>query len=155
LIDEPIKAIGKISHDLKAQLQVNNTFFKEMEKGTKQNLDILHKMANSKKIDPSVRVLASIIAVDETGTMAVYSSYMETLSAVTSFSLVMDYCVSTIANELREIENTTVTKTDKEKLAKLQKELGRLSKATKNMQPYVDQLREGIEKKNKWLNENR
>ena len=70
--------------------------------------------------------------------------------------------LSTIALAIAElsVENSKTpqlveTKENDEKTEKLEKEIARLKKVTNNWRPYIDTLKSGIEKSEKYLNENR
>jgi hypothetical protein len=66
-----------------------------------------------------------------------------------------EWAVSILDIMLKSQESAATSKSDKEIIAKLQTELGEIKKMAADNQQYIDAMKEGIERKQKWLNENR
>lgn len=143
--------------------QLWSEYSSQQERFTKNHADAIgmindfEKIRDNTKTDPAMRWVASTLAVAESRTMMIYSSYMGTFNALTRLSITIFQSLSTISNDLSKMKQQQATSdsdTNLEKIAKLEERLTILNKEFKKYSPTLRKFKRALDQTEKVLRDN-
>lgn len=145
-----------ISTELQQDVEDQWKWFKEQEKNANEKIERYGKIRDNKDTLPTVRLLAAYITENECSNMVMLATQIRITNTLSRLALHSEYSITVIQKELIELKQpSAITPDDREKIKLLEKSSEKLKREISKMRPYVKQLKEGIENKQKWLNENR
>jgi hypothetical protein len=154
-LDDALEQIAKLQKDIQDNYSRSTSFFDEMNKNESSREQIVKKIMNNEKLDPNIRVLASLLNCLNSGVMTFYCSFAETLAQLNMVTALTGYSLSIFNSELLDLKKQKTTLQDTEKLKVFEKKLEGLKKITKQWKPIIDDLKEGQERTKKYLCEKR
>lgn len=158
MLDESVKKISEISRELGKQYNTEHDFFKKLELGAKNNIENVGKLRDNKNLEPSTRILASILAVSEARTMVIYQAFSETLNTLTRLSLTIEQSVAAIGIELVQLKqqtSTSLTEANIEKVSEIETQIAKLNKEFSKYSPTLKKFKQALAHTEKVLRDNR
>jgi archaellum component FlaC len=155
MLDEPLKKMAEISHDLKERYHDDREFYEKMGGNSEIALKIL---TDSENLDPNIKLLVSIAAYSEIRSKLVYSKYLLALNALSRLSLMTQFSIITIANELSQLkqqQSTPQIEANIEKISKIEEELAKLNKEFGRYSPTLKKFKQALVQTERTLRDNR
>jgi hypothetical protein len=155
MIEQLIQEYEKIQKDFIEAYSDDSKFYKERKTNADNTILQLEQIRDNNSNTPLMKYIAGYLAANEISIMHIYSSMQ--LHAVYSIMLNndIDAVLKTLDSVLEQMSKSPTQHLDETTVSKIQKDLADLQKVNANNQEYIDMLKIGMEKKNKWLNENR
>jgi hypothetical protein len=154
---EVLQELNRIVDELGKKTQTVNEYLSKEEISVGEHIKTLEEIRTNNAADPNIRMLAAIAVVSEHSNKIQVINQTITLNYLTQLSITVKILANNINSELLQLKQIAPLKTadeDKKEIVNLKEQLVEIQKSTNEMQPYVEMLRIGIEKKNKWLKDN-
>ena len=150
LIEEHQKLLKKVEDNSKEEQE----FYNNGKANAEKRIDFLRQMRDNDNQPIVIKCLAGHLVANEISIMRLNACLQQSYNYSNMLALMVD-CILKNLDSLLEKNSNSANEKDKELIAKIQHDLSELQKASSTNQEYIDMLRIGIEKKNKWLNDNR
>jgi hypothetical protein len=154
MLDEPLKKIAEISHDLEEHAHGDEEYYEKMADYS----EILKTLRDEKNLDPSIKLLADIAIVSGIRSKLIYVKHLQTLYALNRLSLMTQFSIITIANELSQLkqqQSTPLTEANTEKISKIEEELAKLNTEFGKYSPTLKKFKQALAQTEKTLRDNR
>jgi DNA repair ATPase RecN len=156
MADEFLKEVEFIANQLYEEYKSQRERFQKIHANAVEMMTDFEKIRDNTKNDPTMRWTASNLAVSESLTMMVYSSYMGTLNALARLSITIYQSLTEIANELSQMKQQRVpSASDVEKITVLEERLTSLNSEFKKYSPTLRKFKQALDQTEKILRDNK
>lgn len=154
MLDEPINELKKTYQQFEEELKTDAEFFTKRKNSADEKIAFCQKVMESTNVSLFEKYVASYIVYNESSMAALHATVRVFCAIISKEMICINWTIDAITEVQSKGEKATISEEEKEKIEKLKIELSELQKQTLDMQPYVEMLKIGIEKKNKWMKDN-
>lgn len=154
MTEEPMNNLQAICEEFRKQCEKDEKCYRDEEQRTHEEITSYQNL-HVAMVSPFEKQVEAYFARNEARRMFDLATQKIHNILLARFMVCANWSILAIIEILGKMEKSPASQSDKETIENLKKQLAELQKLASDMQPYVEMLKIGIEKKNKWLNDNR
>ena len=151
----PLKELQAVFEEFEKEYVANEKTLNDKNQKIDKRIANYQELLDNPNVTALERYVTSYFALNESHKSVALLTQQLQNNILLRFMIFANTSIISIADTLSKMEKAPISQNDKETIENLKKQLTEIQKSTSDMQPYVDMLRTAIEKKNKWLKENR
>jgi len=155
LTEIPLKELQAVFEEFEKEYVANEKTLNDKNQKIDKRIANYQELLDNPNVTALERYVTSYFALNESHKSVALLTQQLQNNILLRFMIFANTSIISIADTLSKMEKAPISQNDKETIENLKKQLTEIQKSTSDMQPYVDMLRTAIEKKNKWLKENR